>query len=425
MQRNNSAKGKNNNAAIDTAEVDLAVYSAVESVFVSGAFCAKAITDALKTLKIDRARAFVTSAFYGVLDNNIRLEKIISSLCEKHPDPRSESVLKIGLYYIRYADMPDYAAVNRTVELARRVNGVYGGFINAVLKKSINFVPTFNGLLEKFSYEHGTPEWLCKKLIVDYSETRAASILDAKLPDGTHIRPVKGRMTWEKFAEIAEKNKCETTEFGCFASRRAQNKFPTGAVTVQSLASIRAVRAYITGISCGKVLDLCAAPGGKSVYISESGDFDVTACDVYPHKTELIRGMANALGANISVMLNDATKLNERFIDAYDLVIADCPCSGTGTLKSRPDILLKRKPSDIDELTQLQTEILQNAASYVKPSGVLCYSTCSVLKAENERITLGFLANHPEYTLIDETKFLPDRDGCDGFYIARYKRSEQ
>lgn len=423
MQKNNSTKAQKSNSSNETGEVDLAVYSALESVFIGGAFCAKAITDALKALKVDRARAFVTSAFYGVLDNNVRLEKIISSLCDRKPEQRAEIVLKMGIYYIRYADMPNYAAVNRAVELAKRVNGVFGGFINAVLKKSIDFAPEFRGSVEKFSYDHNAPEWLCKMLIVDYSENRAASILDAQLPDKTHIRPIKSRITWEKFADTAKNCKCEMTEFGCFAGRSALNKFPSGAVTAQSLASVRAVRTYIKDVPCGKVLDLCAAPGGKSVYISELGDFDVTACDVYPHKIELMRGMAKTLGAHISVMLNDATAIDERFIDAFDLVIADCPCSGTGTLKSRPDILLKRKPTDIDGLTQLQTKILNNAARYVKSGGVLCYSTCSVLKAENERITAAFLGSHNEYALIDETKFLPDKDGCDGFYIARYGRS--
>ncbi len=131
--------------------VDRAVYNALYAVFYDGAYCQKALTDSLRTLKDDRSYAFVTSAFYGVLDNNIRLTKLIDGLCEKTPGVAPSTVLKIGLYYLGYADMPDYAAVNRAVELSKQLNGVYSGFINAVLKKSVGFKPKFANSLEKFS----------------------------------------------------------------------------------------------------------------------------------------------------------------------------------------------------------------------------------------------------------------------------------
>ena len=183
-----------------------------------------------------------------------------------------------------------------------------------------------------------------------------------------------------------------------------------------------AVRAYKKGIDGGKALDLCAAPGGKSLYLSELGDFDITACDIYEHKIKLMQGLANKLGANIKVKLNDATLHNSEFDDAFDLVIADCPCSGTGTLRSKPDILLRRKPSDLEELCALQVKIMNAASKYCRVGGVLCYSTCSVLKCENEKIRAKFLEAHTDYEPIDETKLTPDTDLCDGFYIARFKR---
>ena len=402
--------------------VDRAVYNALDAVFSDGAFCAKAITTALKTLTEDRPRAFVTSAFYGVLDNNVRLEKIIAALCDKPPAPNAAAVLKIGLYYIGYADMPDYAAVNRTVELSKQINGVFPGFINAVLKKSIGFEPSFSTALERFSYEHNTPEWLCKTLISDYSEERAAAILDARLPDKTHIRPINGRIDAAEFFKFARNNGCEVTEHGCYCAKNELEKFERGAYAVQSLSSIRAVKAYVNGIECGKVLDLCAAPGGKSVLMSELGRFDITACDIYPHKIELMRGYAKKSGAKIKVALNDATKRNSGFVDAFDLVVADCPCSGTGTIGSKPDILIKRKPSDLKDLCALQTKILAVASEYCMVGGVLCYSTCSILKCENDEIAKAFLSAHEDYEPLDETVLLPDSDKCDGFYIARFKR---
>ena len=418
---------KNNDKARSSAahaaeQVDLALYNALRAVFIDGAFCAQAITKALKGLNNVRQHPFVTSSFYGVLDNNIRLETVIRGLCDKAPDKNSAVVLKIGLYYCRYADMPDYAAVNRAAELAKRV-GAYSGFVNAVLKKSLSFEPVFDSAIQRFSYEHNTPEWLCRALIADYGEARASAVLSAELPQKTHIRPVKRRITDEQFKSAAKGG--EFTEYGCYVDRATLDNFAAGTVAVQSVSSIRAVNAYVKGLNGGKVVDLCAAPGGKSVYLSQLGDYKITACDIYPHKLDLMRGYAKKLGAKIEVALNDATVFNADFADAFDIVIADCPCSGTGTLKTKPDIMIKRKPSDIAELCALQSQILDVAAKYCKVGGVLCYSTCSILCDENERIVDKFLKSHAEYIEIDRTKLLPDVDRCDGFYIARFRREKQ
>lgn len=402
--------------------VDRAVFNALYAVFYDGAYCQKALTDSLRTLKDDRSYGFVTSAFYGVLDNNIRLTKLIDGLCEKAPGVAPSTVLKIGLYYLGYADMPDYAAVNRAVELSKQLNGVYSGFINAVLKKSIGFKPKFSSSLDRFSYDHNVPLWLAKMLILDYSETRAAAMLDAPIPDKTHVRRIDGRLDESSFIAEAKRLGCELTDCGCYCDRTALSKLKEGSVTAQSRSSMLAVRAYKKGVNGGRALDLCAAPGGKSLYLSELGDFDITACDIYEHKIKLMQNLAKKLGAKISVKQNDATVHNPEFDGAFDLVIADCPCSGTGTLRSKPDILLRRKPADLEELCELQEKILGEACKYCRVGGVLCYSTCSVLKCENEKIRAKFLESHECYEPMDETKLTPDKDLCDGFYIARFRR---
>ena len=417
MQNNRRNTNKNTND--NGLSADRALYNALRMVFVEGSYCAPALTRALKGFKNTRQHPFVTSAFYGVLDNNVRLEKLISELCEKRPDKNSTVVLKIGMYYCNYADMPSYAAVNRGVDLAKAV-GACSGFINAVLKKSIGYAPKFKSELEKFSYTFNTPEWLCRQVISDYGEVKAAAILGAVLPQKTHIRPVLKRITQDEFKSAV--GDVEFTEYGCYVDRATLDRLESGTFAVQSMSSIRAVNAYIKGISYGDVIDLCAAPGGKSVYLSELGEFNITACDVYPHKLDLMRGYAKKLGAKINVALNDATVPNNDFINKFDIVIADCPCSGTGTLKTKPDILINRKAEDIAELVDLQTKILNVAAEYCRPGGVLCYSTCSILKAENEKIAERFIAEHNNYKLIDSVKLLPDTDGCDGFYIARFLR---
>lgn len=415
--------GKTNKGAVFADKViDRAVYDALCDVFINGAYCARAITSALKTLKEKQSHAFVTSAFYGVLDKNVRLEKLISCLCERAPQKNTAVVLKMGFYYANYADMPAYAAVNRIVELSKSVGGVYSGFVNAVVKKSIGYKPTFTSEMERFSYDHCAPEWLCKMIISDYGETRAAAILDAELPDKTHIRPVAGRSDSKSLAAAAKCRDVDITEYGCYCDKKTLDRLVPGTYAVQSLSSIIAVRAYINGIERGRVLDMCAAPGGKSVLLSESGDFKITACDIYPHKLELMRGYAKKMGAKIDVKLNDATVYNDEFEDNFDVVICDCPCSGTGTLKSKPDLMIRRKPTDLTEINALQHKILDNAARYVACGGWLCYSTCSILKCENEKIVHEFLDAHEDYELTDEVKLMPDTNACDGFYIARLRR---
>lgn len=414
-----SASNKKSAERIAAEQADRALYNALKAVFVDKSYCAPAITIALKGLKNARSHPFVTSAFYGVLDNNVRLERLLNALCEKYPDKNSAIVLKIGMYYCNYADMPPYAAVNRAVELSKSV-GACSGFINAVLKKSIGFTPSFSNAFDEFCYTHNAPQWLCKALIADYGEARAAAILDAELPKKTHIRPVLSRISRAEFDALSGG---ERTRYGCYVDRSALDKLPVGSYAVQSESSVRAVNAYIKGYSKGRALDLCAAPGGKSVYLSELGEYDVTACDIYPHKLDLMRGYANKLGAKIKTVLNDATKFNKDFENSFDIVIADCPCSGTGTFKTKPDILINRKAEDIPELCTLQMQILNTASAYCHPGGVLCYSTCSILRCENDEIVAEFVRNHPEYELIDRTELMPDRDRCDGFFVARFLRS--
>lgn len=411
----------NSTESVSPIKTDITLFDALSDVFVKDMYCAQALTSALANTP-KQAKPFITNAFYGVLDYNFKFDTVISALCERKPDMQSSIILKIGLYYLRYADMPPYAAVNRSVELSKKIPGVYSGFINGVLKKSIGFEPKFSDRSAEFAYKHNAPKWLCRRLVGDYSEKKAAAILDAQLPKFTHIRPIKGKMTMQELK--TQLPDAKFTEYGCYAEQTSLTAIDGNNVTAQSLSSLRAVNAYIEGLSGVKeVLDICAAPGGKSVYLSELGNYNITACDIYPHKLKLIQSYAQKTGAHLNIKLNDATKLNNEFLDKFDLIIADSPCSGTGTLRSKPDILLRRKPSDVDELCELQQKILNCAAAYCKVGGVLCYSTCSILKCENETAVMLFLGKHKNYSLLDETKLLPDTDKCDGFYIARLKRN--
>ena len=207
--------------------------------------------------------------------------------------------------------------------------------------------------------------------------------------------------------------------------------------TAQSLSSVMAAGIFAENLpENARVLDLCAAPGGKAIYIKELLPLSsVTACDVHPHRVNLIRSYADRMGADIKVMQNDATKIRAEWKNSFDAVICDVPCTGSGLINSSPDILLFKKDDDVAALASLQKRILTAAAEYVAPGGVLAYSTCSLFRAEDEAVVSEFLAAHDTYsaeptglpygeTKDGFTRFFPDTDGCDGFFVAKMRRAK-
>ncbi|MGN1097799.1 MAG: SAM-dependent methyltransferase, partial [Clostridia bacterium] len=181
-----------------------------------------------------------------------------------------------------------------------------------------------------------------------------------------------------------------------------------------------------------EVLDLCAAPGGKSVFAAYLGG-NVTACDLYEHKIGLIENNAARLGVRVKAMVNDACVFNEDFENKFQRVIVDAPCSGLGIIRRKPDIKWTKTEIDSGELAKIQQSILNNAAMYVSGGGRLVYSTCTVSKAENEGIAKWFLKNHPDFSPVPlgagpepESAYIqlrPDLHGTDGFFMAAFERN--
>ena len=185
---------------------------------------------------------------------------------------------------------------------------------------------------------------------------------------------------------------------------------------------------------------MCAAPGGKTTHLAEKMDDEgeIVACDIYPHKLELIRQATERLRLSvIRPTLGDATEYNGA-LGEFDAVLADVPCSGLGIIRRKPDIKWNRQPEDIPELAKTALQILSNAARYIKPGGILVYSTCTVTDEENQDVIARFLDEHPgfrtdafgdgfpiaEYRACAEIQLYPDMYGTDGFYICRMKRIE-
>lgn len=396
----------------------------------------------------ERVSDMSTRLVYGTLEENVKIDYILSHLIEKKPQKSVLTLLKIGTYaLLNLSDVPKFAIVSECVEVAKS-NGKGGasGFINAVLKKVADGKYSLPKESDEnyLSVTYSKPRWFCDKLEKQYGKEVARSILSAKSTTLEHIR-INSRMATESDVEfLLKKNKTDfkKSDVGGYivkANDAVRHMFDKGLVTFQSPSSILAVKAL--GVTDGaQILDICSAPGGKAVYMSELCPHGkVVACDLYPHRVALIQKYKNRMHTpNVKAVQADACVLNEEWKDAFDFVLCDAPCSCLGTFKKHPDVFLNKDESCISELATTQRQILENAAKYLKVGGAMVYSTCTLFEEENENVVHDFLEKDVDFVLehisglekIDGGKYLDNKgmiqilphDEYDGFFIAKIRR---
>lgn len=389
------------------------------------------------TGKLDEAknRDFVTRLVYGVLQNNVKYDYYIAQMTAKKPQNSAVILLKIGMYCIEGMDsMPDYAAVNNTVELSKEV-GKQGssGFINGVLKAFCRKKPALpQDGAQRLSVETSVPLWVVKQYIKQFGLQKTQEFLSCKPYELEHarintlktdIKVVEAKLD-SVGAEYVEDPQCAN----CLFVRNGQKVrplFDAGLITFQSQTSVKCCE--IAGVKDGdEVLDMCAAPGGKSVYFAGAGEnVKVLSCDVYHHRLELIQQYARRMGVKLNVRLMDATVYNKSLANAYDVVLCDVPCSGLGVAAKKPDVYLFKDKDQIFGITETQAKILENGSRYVRDGGTLVYSTCTLLKDENEDMIKKFLKQNRHFRLEEEKYFLPDGKGSDGFFVAKMRRIDK
>lgn len=389
------------------------------------------------TGKLDEAknRDFVTRLVYGVLQNNVKYDYYIAQMTAKKPQNSAVILLKIGMYCIEGMDsMPDYAAVNNTVELSKEV-GKQGssGFINGVLKAFCRKKPALpQDGAQRLSVETSVPLWVVKQYKKQFGLQKTQEFLSCKPYELEHARintlKTDIKSVEEKLdavgAEYVEDPQCAD----CLFVRNGQKVrplFDAGLITFQSQTSVKCCE--IAGVKDGdEVLDMCAAPGGKSVYFAGVGEnVKVLSCDVYHHRLELIQQYARRMGVKLNVRLMDATVYNKSLANAYDVVLCDVPCSGLGVAAKKPDVYLFKDKDQIFGITETQAKILENGSRYVRDGGTLVYSTCTLLKDENEDMIKKFLKQNRHFRLEEEKYFLPDGKGSDGFFVAKMRRIDK
>lgn len=396
----------------------------------------------------ERVSDMSTRLVYGTLEENVKIDYILSQLIEKKPQKSVLTLLKIGTYaLLNLSDVPKFAIVSECVEVAKS-NGKGGasGFINAVLKKVADGKYSLPKESDEnyLSVTYSKPQWFCDKLEKQYGKEVARNILSAKSTTLEHIR-INSRMATESDVEfLLKKNKTDfkKSDVGGYivkANDAVRHMFDKGLVTFQSPSSILAVKAL--GVTDGaQILDICSAPGGKAVYMSALCPHGkVVACDLYPHRVALIQKYKNRMHTpNVKAVQADACVLNDEWKNTFDFVLCDAPCSCLGTFKKHPDVFLNKDESCISELATTQRQILENAAKYLKVGGAMVYSTCTLFEEENENVVHDFLEKNVDFVLehisglekIDGGKYLDNKgmiqilphDEYDGFFIAKIRR---
>ena len=406
-----------------------------------------------------RDGALATQLCFGVLQNRLLLDFYLShfsNLPLKRMEGRVVEALRLGAYQMLFLDkIPHSAAVNASVELTRKhcKNPRAAGMVNGILRnmeRSIDCLPTIPRAdpVCYFSTLYSHPEWLVREFLTALGSEETAQLLSANT--GRAEMTAMGNRTQtppEALTAALEAEGVQVQPHPWLADCLILSK--TG--YLERLTAVQEGLFYILDPASKlaalaldpqpgmRVLDCCAAPGGKSFAcaVQMEGRGEVLSCDLHPHKKKLIQAGVNRLGLdNITPMTADGKVFRPEWENSFDRVLVDAPCSGLGVIRKKPDIRYK-DPAPLTGLPEVQRAILDVAVRYVKPGGVLVYSTCTVLRRENEEVVQGFLEDHPEYKT-DPLRLpahvgdggegmltlWPHRQGTDGFFISKLRKEE-
>lgn len=420
------------------------------------------LDQALRTTGLDeRDRALLTELTYGTLRWRGAIDARLSRSLNRplaEVDAPIRNLLRLTYYQLIYLDrIPPYAAVNEAVELAKAFGGrKAGGFVNGVLR---NFLRDPRGTgqtsaedsIPTLAVTHSHPEWLVQRWLDDFGAENAPKLMRAN----NERAPLILRANSLRISRDGLMNRLQTARIEATAASFAPQGillpaggvieslpgFAEGLFQVQGEAS--QLVSYLLSPQPGeRILDACAAPGGKSTQIAElmHDNGDIIAIDISERGIERIRQNLNRLGLkSVRAILADVSEpLAELSAAPYDRILVDAPCSGLGTLRAHPEIKWNRGENDIRRLSRLQSKILNQVSGCLKRDGILVYSTCTLTVEENLRNVESFLAAHAEFELQDAAGYLPHeakhmmrgkyfqtlphRDNTDGFFAARMRK---
>lgn len=398
-----------------------------------------------------KERAFITRVSEGTIQTMIELDYIInqdSKVKVNKMKPVIRNILRMSVYQLKYMDaVPESAACNEAVKLARKKGfASLSGFVNGVLRNiSRNLDQTAypdetTHTMEYLSVRYSVPEWIAAQWVRDYGMEQTKALLAAFLQEApVTIRTNLLKITPDALEERLKKegvtavriHREDTPELDYaflitgFDHLNALESFREGLFYVQDISSMM-VAEWADPREGDHIIDVCAAPGGKSIHLAEKmhGTGSIEARDLTDYKVGLIEENIARHGlSNVKAGRGDATEYDESARESADLVIADLPCSGLGVLRKKTDIKYRMTEEGEKELVKLQRDILDQVCSYVKAGGTLLYSTCTIDRMENEENVAWFLEKHTEYTLLRMQQIFPGETYGDGFFLAKLKKN--
>ena len=381
-------------------------------------------------------RSFITRLVSGTVERKIELDYIIDNYSKtkaKKMKPLIRTMIRMGVFEIYYMDaVPDSATCNEYVKLAKKRGfGGLSGFVNGVLR---NIARDKGGVqITDLGIKYSMPQWIVDKWTKDYGKDICEKILLGFFQSQDLCIRVNSSKTSQKELTLALQaqgitvRKCDTLESALYISdydalsaipEFAQGKFYVQDYSSQLVANLAKVDTN------DKIIDVCAAPGGKALHFAQLAKAGkVIARDLTEAKVALIQeNIQRADVDNVQAQQWDATVLDEAAVGKYDIVVADLPCSGLGIIRKKPDIKYNQSLKSLEELVKLQQQILETVHLYLKAGGTLCYSTCTINKDENDNQVKAFLAKHPEYSVTEQMQLFPDSEH-DGFFICVMKKN--
>ncbi len=398
----------------------------------------------------------ISEIVYGVVTWKITLDEIIkkySKIRIKKISPWISDILRLSIYQIVFLDkIPKSAAVNEGVNLAKR----YGhksssGFVNAILRKvekqDYEEMKNIKDNKERLSKQYSMPLWIVEELLKEGIKPENVE----KICRASNIKPKVSirvntlKTNKQELKQVLEKENIKALD-GILEDflilDKAKNiekleSFKNGLFTVQDEAA--GLTALILNPKKGEtILDACSSPGGKTTYIAQlvENDGKIFAFDIHEHRTKLVEQTAKRLGINIiETKVQDASKFDKKYENKFDKILLDVPCLGIGVLRRKPDIKWQKQKEDVEQITKIQYAILENCSKYLKTGGELVYSTCSILKEENENLVKKFLQKNKEFELekikisdenffkkyLENEQFLQveQNEKTDGFFICK------
>lgn len=403
-------------------------------------------------------RRLMTEIVYGTLKYQLKLDYIINQFSKtpvKKMKPLIRNLLRMSVYQLMYLDkVPSSAVINEAVKIAKkRKFQTLSGFVNGVLRnidrgrEEITYPNPQKELASYLSVYYALPEWIIKKWLAEYTKDTVEAIckaLNERAKVCLRVNLLKG--TKEELASLLEEEgiqveKGELLDEAMYLKNvddlQHSPSFKSGKWTVQDESAM--LVAHVVNPNPGEcILDMCSAPGGKSIHMAElmQNQGEIISCDIHEHKLELIAKNAERMGISIiKPTLQDGSKYEASFEGKFDKVLLDAPCSGLGIMKRKPDIRYNKVEEDIKDIVAIQKAIAVQAVKYLKPGGTLVYSTCTISKEENEGM-VDFMINELGMKLDDLTAMVPEKirkdvqkqgmiqilpqmADTDGFFIAR------